>query len=376
MPTRVSATAYRKELSHPVLTELVRWIMINATTGQAPPPIRDPLATPLWDELREFMQQQRVLGHLAMAVGRDMPHSTQQRNEILRFHRQAVYLDISIESVLSQLANLFAVSALDWRVIKGLAAGRVLYQESGMRSTGDVDILVHPNQYEAALALVRRQDYIVTEIASHGPRSALYERSHTFITDQGIELDIHRYVQGPLSRHRIPTAELFSEPQTLRFGTMEILAPSKRAMVLHSMLHLGTGRSGPVSLARLSTLADLVSASRLWPEDRAAALDLARRVGCETPATWADRVTDSWLRAPPADLPTSRTLELKLWAYDRMLRSKGLTTTLARFVGPDRLRRAREAAFPSEAFLRSHQMDQGDQIRHIRERLLPGRDRR
>lgn len=357
--------AYRKELSTPLLTSLVRWIVVQngAVSG---PPIDQPLASDDWTELLRFIVRERVVGLLVRAIDSGLPVNDDQAVAAADLHRAAIFNDLSIERTMSQVADLLAQTGIEWRVLKGLATSTVLYRDRGIRSTGDVDILVRPADYARVLQLIRTGDLAAHEFLAHGVATEAHERSRTFRTADGIEVDVHRYVTGPLHRHAIPEHDLFADPIVID-SIAGGLCPPAPVLVLHAMLHLSTGTPGPVSLSRLSTLQDLVQARTAMGEAYAAALELAGTTGCSTPAGWADLVVRDWCGGPADGTPSRRGTAIGL--YDRMVRTPGAASVGARLSGKRRLRRLWEAARPSDEFLASRSMVRSDQMKHIRARL-------
>ena len=359
------ASAYRKELPRPLLDRLTRDIVTGFITEA---PTFDPessIADDEFDIVCEFFADQRTATIFAAAK---FGFAKDQFALAAESQRQATIADLMIEGVLLDLATTFDAGGINWRLVKGLATSRVLYESSSQRSTGDVDVIVHPDQYHEALDLLRATGRIASQHPQQGPVTAHHYRCETLVHDSGVELDVHRYIDGTIMRYRIPTAVMFENPQTVTISGRQFLAPSTPALILHAMLHLSTGKTGPNSLARLSTLVDLLRARVKFPDDYAEALKIADGCGCATPARWADLVTRDWLGEPP--LP-SRHVPTTVKAYDRLLRIPGAISVVERCVGPQRLRRAWEAAFPGPEYRAIHGRSGIGQLRYIVTEMRP-----
>lgn len=321
-----------------------------------------------WAVLCAFIDRERIAAVFADALETGLTATDTQRAEAVALRQSAMMGDLFIESVLMDLADTFDKGGINWRLVKGLATSRVLYESSSQRSTGDIDVIVHPDQYHEALDLLRATGRIVSEHPQQGPVTAKHYRCETLVHDSGVELDIHRFIDGTIPRFRIPTEVMFGGPQTVSISGRQFLAPCTPVLILHAMLHLSTGKTGPNSLARLSTLVDLLRARVKFADDYTEALRIADACGCSTPARWADLVVRDWLNEPP--LP-SRQVPVSVKAYDRLLRIPGAISVVERCVGPQRLRRAWEAAFPGPEYRKVHGRSGIGQLRYILTEMRP-----
>jgi hypothetical protein len=365
-------TSYRPELRGHVWSASLMWVMRRAFSG-GPPPTTRPLSEPFWSALLEVVQRDRIAGHLLAAIDAGLAVTPVQMGQARLAYRLALTTDTVIEHVLVGLAELLEVEDIRWRVIKGVAAARMLYPDPLLRSTGDVDVLVHPNDFARAVESIRAKGGTSWEYVTHGPAAGLAAPARTLMHSTNTELDVHREVRGHAGRYRLPTETLFASSTTIDVMGRELPAPPLQVVILHAMLHLSKG--GP-SFGRLSTLGDLLWARETRPEAYEEACALADRLGFATPAAWADRVTEEWLpdpaRTDPLRLGRGSTSELRLWAFDRAVGSGFVSGHLHRFVGRHRLRRAWEAALPTREFRERHQRSAFAQLRHIAKRLLTG----
>lgn len=95
-----------------------------------------------WLTLLAWVGKQRVLGllwQLANEVGFP-PAMLDEPAPLWRTaSRRTLALEGSIPSVVDALA-----APIDWRVLKGVATSRLPYSDYGLRTFGDIDILVRP----------------------------------------------------------------------------------------------------------------------------------------------------------------------------------------------------------------------------------------
>ena len=368
-------TSYRGDLRRHGWFPVLQWVLVHELDPDLRCPISAPLDPPAWEALLSVVSDQRIAGHLAAAVDAGLPVTSAQREAALGAHRTAVMADLGIEQAVLGLAELLDRGGIEWRLIKGLVAARLLYRDPALRSTGDVDVVIRPQQFSEAVALVHTKGGASWEYVSHGRAASDAAAARTFMHSTGIELDLHRQVRGHAGRFALPTALLFDQPQEVVLHGHALPVPSTSVVILHAMLHLSKG--GPSQFGRLSTLGDLLRARTEHGDDYQRALQLAREVGCTTPALWADRVVSEWF--PLAAEGTERSIalvdELPVRLFDRMVASAFVAGHLHRFVGPHRLRRAWESAFPTAEFRQRHDRTPGSQVRHVAVRLFTGRSR-
>ena len=348
---------------------MLRWLVSSGVEAPCPPPLADPLPDQLWSEFVDRVVAERIAGLLDKAIDEGLPATPQQHRAATDAYRQAVMHDLRVEEAMLRVAGALDGSNVRWRVIKGAAAARQLHPDPSLRSTGDVDVMVHPDDFDTALLLIQPMGSTGADYPAHGPASRQHAAEQTFVTRLGVELDVHRAVRGPLNRYRIPPALLFEAPQAIEVQGQDLEAPPPAVVVLHAMLHLGTGRRGPTGSARLSTLFDLLVARRHFPSEYSRAHELAAITGNSTPALWAHAVLADWPTGADGSTVDKASPGVSVWAYDRMLAQPGLASVLQRFEGPDRLQRAWEALVPDSAYRRRHDRTVADQLRYVRARL-------
>jgi hypothetical protein len=376
MPNSVGdVTSYRPELRGHDWSPVLVWLLRRGLSAE-PCPVATPLPEQSWAALLEVVQRDRITGHLVAGIDAGLPVTPRQEEQARRAHRLAVTTDTVIEHVLVGLAELLDSEVIRWRVIKGVVAARTLYPDPALRSTGDVDVLVHPTDFSRAIDLIRAKGDVRWERAFPGRAAERVAHARTFLHRTNTELDVHREVRGHAGRYRLPAEALFVEHSTIDIMGQDLPVPPLQVIILHAMLNLSKGE--PTSLGRLSTLADLLWARVAHPEAYDDACALAVQLGCATPAAWADRVAEEWCsdlgRRAPISRDRNSASRLRLWAFDRAVGSRFVAGHLPRVVGPHRLRRVWEAAFPTAEFRARHGLTARAQLKHIVMSLLRGSD--
>lgn len=82
-------------------------------------------------------------------------------------HRINAAGNLLLSSELAKISNLFKENNIPVLVIKGLSVSNWLYKNTGLRSSGDIDLLINSNSWESAFTCMRDMGY---EMSSFGDR--------------------------------------------------------------------------------------------------------------------------------------------------------------------------------------------------------------
>ena len=299
-----------------------------------------------WHELCQWAREQRVLGLLRLLCS-EAPITDPQRQALTSAWHVSAVSTMLVEASLPSVADALNAAEIDWRILKGVATSRMVYAEPGLRSFGDIDILVRPDDLQRTLVALGP----ITATGAtplHGPfrSQALQERQVTDL--RGIELDIHRAVEGSLVTSRLPVETFFERPQELIVNGRTLLAPSTEVSFVHAVMHYSSaGR-------RMSTIPDI---ARLIigvdPEDAV----LARMLGTRTTKFlfhWALSEAGNWTELPDDwksylawRRPPMIARRPLAWVQAKPDRSSAINFLL----GGNRLRRAAETLWPTKEFL-------------------------
>jgi Uncharacterised nucleotidyltransferase len=111
---------------------------------------------------REFIDQARLHGLTAIAhrcfeVSGNYPHDVQK---VLQKEAVASVVE-SLEQVraFKAAAASFEKTGIPWLCVKGPVAAETLYDEPSLRPFSDIDILIHPSDFEAACASLMQSGY-------------------------------------------------------------------------------------------------------------------------------------------------------------------------------------------------------------------------
>jgi hypothetical protein len=201
---------------------------LPGTTSALP---QDVLDGETWETVFTAVVRHRVTGHLVLALHEDAFRVTDdQRAAAAEAHERALALALLLEHLLLTTVAQLDAATITTRVLRGPAVAHAVYAEPGLRSFSDIDLLVAPQDYDDALAL----------LSAHGNRRRYLEPRQGFDrrfgkgvclkTPSGLEIDLHRtFVAGPFGL-AIDTDALFAKSTSFSLGgrALEGLDPEAR----------------------------------------------------------------------------------------------------------------------------------------------------
>lgn len=257
-----------------------------------------------WNGLLQSVRRERLVGVLAKAVERSaIEVSESARSELAEVHQHVMVLALQIERLLLEVTDGLREGGVEPLVIKGPAIAHRHFVDPSMRQFGDIDLLLRAEDLERSYQLLTDLG-LRRRIPQHRPGfDQRYGKGATFLTEDGLEVDVHRtFAEGAFGITARPD-EAFVAPDVISVGGATFRTPSAPitlvALCLHAML--GT------RLARISNLLDV--AKLIAVVEPAEAIDIAERWRCEVVLAMAVRATDERF-----GLPSDH--ELVSWAAD------------------------------------------------------------
>jgi Uncharacterised nucleotidyltransferase len=304
-----------------------------------------------WSELLDWARAHNLIGQLSAAAPTSLELSPQQRESLERACEDAAMPALAIEASAVEVHRLLDVAGIEWRVMKGLATARLLYDDPAQRSSRDIDILVRPPELERTL------DALASITAEHaeaqaGPVRAAMLKERQITDTRWVAVDVHQAIEGSLITSRLPVESLFAEPQSIVVGGAQLQAMNTPAMFVHSVLHSTSGG------AKLSTLPDLGRLARMVDPHDSIVGDLlagrpqrdlfvwslqlaARRV--PIPAAWRDYAEQH------------QPHRVRQLLFDSIHPSEARLGLINVMIGERRVRRAAEVVWPSVEYLQLKQ---------------------
>jgi len=267
--------------------DLCRAVTGYGLRGASRPLPRRPLDQPIWDAVVEHAGQQRVTGHLAQALADDAFAATDsQRAMAAECHERALALDLLLERLLLASVEQLERTSIPVRVLKGAALAHTVYPVPGLRSFGDVDLLVPGEHYDAAIhvlcALGARRRY-------PEPRLGFDRRFGKGVcveTPDGYEIDVHRtFVAGPFGL-AVNTDELFATGATFHVADRVLDCLDLEGRFIHACFRASLGGTEP----RLVSLRDVAQIALHTVVDADAVRDRCARWRCGIVVQYATRL--------------------------------------------------------------------------------------
>lgn len=157
-------------------------------------------------------------------------------------------------------------------VLKGAATAHVDYASPSLRQFGDVDLLVAPEAFPDACAVLAahawKQAYVLPR---HHER---FTHAVTFRQGPRVEVDLHQRVAHRALGLLIPPADLLAGAVEYEIAGRSLRALSPSHRLIHAAVHTGSSR-GPYR--RLSSLADVLVLADANAVSAADVLELADR---------------------------------------------------------------------------------------------------
>jgi GNAT superfamily N-acetyltransferase len=223
-------------------TDFVRGVAGYGLPGVTPALPRAALDDCAWETVLANVVRHRVTGHLVRAIhDGTFPATEDQQAAAVDAHERALALALMLERLLlTTVAQLHAVKVTA-RVLRGPAVAHAVYPEPGLRSFGDIDLLVAPRDYDTA----------VTLLCSQGARRRYPEPRHGFDrrfgkgvcleTPSGLEIDLHRtFVAGPFGL-AVNTDMLFGSSTKFSLGGQVLDGLDPEGRFLDACFHAALG---------------------------------------------------------------------------------------------------------------------------------------
>lgn len=212
---------------------------------------------PDFDALLHDVSRQRLTGLLVAAIDDGAIRVTpSQRDRSLAALEPAMLRVMLLERRLVQLAASFADDGIEFRVLKGPAVARNVYEQPSHRLFADLDLLIHPARFTDAVTILQARGY-TRPIAQLRPE---YDRDFAktvlLLDHDGLQVDLHRMLAlGPFG-HRLPLEDLFASRRTLSVAGHDLTCLDMVEQFLHVCYHATLGDDPP----KLVALRDVLQA--------------------------------------------------------------------------------------------------------------------
>ena len=233
-------------LFDPTLAHLLGWSLSHPVTGREIPTDQASRNIEVDETLVSNAIAHRVTGAL-LATDGQIAHIPEDLKESLGTTHDGVMMwCLLLEQRLLEIKEWFdAAGGIDFRIIKGASVAHLDEIDSSLRSFADIDMLIAESDMDKAIKILT-DNGAKRRIAQRRPG---FDRRFTKGVgtrfDDGIELDIHRTLANDAHGFRIPTTDLFSDPEPFVLGGQTFLAMARPHRALHAAYHAVASSSTP-----------------------------------------------------------------------------------------------------------------------------------
>jgi hypothetical protein len=150
-------------------------------------------------------------------------------------------------------------------LLKGPHLGNTIYDSPKERLYGDLDVLVLPDDFERATALLLANSFKPFAYDTFAPETQRDFKHWEFISPWGILVEMHRWLSGH-DRYPIDSAGLFARAEKFNFGAVEALGLASEDLLLHLCLHMGTSYFHVIERKHVTDIGLLIKKRAInWP---------------------------------------------------------------------------------------------------------------
>lgn len=167
--------------------------------------------------------------------------------------------------LLAEVARALSAADIGWATVKGPVLAGHYYERTDLRRYVDLDLLVHPHEFTAALLALERIGGLVD--AADWPVAASAEPAEVLIEYDGVPVDLHwNLVSAAADRRRValPSASLLERRRQVDLGCACVPTLDPVDTLVHVALHAAL--SGGARLVWLLDIDRVVAAGVAWPE--------------------------------------------------------------------------------------------------------------
>lgn len=194
------------------------------------------------DRALRLVRLDRLGGLLAVAMDDGAVRASSETVAAVRnaWHEQLVG-SVRVERLAIRVAAVLDDAGARWRLTKGPALAHLDYADPALRTFGDVDVIVHPDSWVAAVEALTEAGWRRPQPELAGGFDERYGKGATLVDADDLEVDLHRRLAIGRFGVRLPTESLFNGVESLPIGgrSLPVLPGSDR--LLHACFHAALG---------------------------------------------------------------------------------------------------------------------------------------
>jgi hypothetical protein len=179
------------------------------------------------------------------------------------------------EVTFKKVRDLLTQRNIEVILLKGPHLGSTVYESPKDRLYGDLDILVKPDNFEQAAALLLENGFKPFAYDSFTPEIQRDFKHWEFRSPWGVLVELHRWLSGH-DRYPIDSEKIFKRAVCFHFGDVECQGLASEDLLLHLCLHMGTSYFYAIERKHVLDVALLI---RKMPVDWPTFLERIKRVG-------------------------------------------------------------------------------------------------
>jgi hypothetical protein len=233
------------------------------------------MSTVDWKRLRELMVHHRIRP-LFYEASRIVGLKNETIDQLKNFSMNQALLSMISGEELGRILSIYKENNIGCLPYKGVLFSDKLYKNKALRESGDIDILVKPDQAVEAIKLLHKEGYIFSNLNSEigeiddelleelVNRTQIQELSLIKELSHGIKIhiDFHWAIGETFHKYNIQIDELFEESSVETFQRRQLLIPNAGTIFKMLLNHHG----GRGCWLRLKDFADLIAFRNQYPD--------------------------------------------------------------------------------------------------------------
>lgn len=179
-------------------------------------------------------------------------------------------LSIHVQQLLAEVTykkirEILAEKGIEILLLKGPHLGNTVYDSSKDRLYGDLDILVRPDDFEMAAAVLSENGFKPFAF-DRFPLEIQQDFKHwEYRSPWGTIVELHRWLSGH-DRYPVDSAGLFARAEKFDFGETPALGLAAEDLLLHLCLHMGTSYFHVIERKHVTDISLLIKKRKVdWP---------------------------------------------------------------------------------------------------------------
>lgn len=209
------------------------------------------------------VKMQRISGLLWRSiVDEALPVTAEQADQAEWLHVRSLSASLALERLLIGTLESLRAEGVPVRVLKGTAVGHLDYPDPGLRTFGDIDLMVPGNRFDVAAACLEGQGHRRSYPQPRPGFDRRFSKGASFRTAEGLEIDLHRtFAMGPFGV-RLDLEMLWETSATFEIAGHTVEALSAEERFFHACYHAVLGEVRP-KLVPLRDAAQIALTRRL-----------------------------------------------------------------------------------------------------------------